>query len=113
MVPIVGYFTAKEFSNGGIVWYYFSAQMIATIYSLYWDYVWDWGLCRDGQILRKQRKFDKKVYYVLMITNFLMRFWWIVPMTKFKFEDHGTFEFLNDFEAVMFTGMLIEAIRRT
>ena len=46
IIPLVGLFASKKFSDGGLFWSFFSANMFATLYCLYWDYVWDWGLCR-------------------------------------------------------------------
>jgi hypothetical protein len=47
LIPIVTYLSDKEiFTKGNGLKYLIAANVFATLYCLYWDYVWDWGLCR-------------------------------------------------------------------
>ena len=64
-------------------------------------------------MLRDKKVFAPRVYYVLMVTNLLCRFWWLVPMAGVHFSHDGDYSILSDIEFLTFAGMMIEAWRRT
>lgn len=67
---------------------FFTANMIATVYSLYWDYVMDWGVCTslnaDTFLLRNNITYPHWFYYMAMLVNFLLRFFWLFPLILFR-----------------------------
>ena len=71
---------AKHFENNSF-WFYFGAQLLQTMFCLYWDYHWDWGFfhgtIRNHKLLRDQITFSHSFYYNAVIINFLFRFWWL------------------------------------
>lgn len=74
--------------NGGsssflVIW--IISSVISTIFSFLWDLKMDWGLltlnCRNT-LLRKYLTFDsKKLYYVIMSVNFIMRCVWTFTLS--------------------------------
>lgn len=61
-----------------------SLNTVSTLYNLMWDYYFDWGLFRGSKrsnwMLRDKLKFPTYYYYVAVISNFLLRFTWILPL---------------------------------
>jgi hypothetical protein len=57
-------------------------SILSTVYCLYWDYKMDWGLLRSSEpgkkYLRDKLLFPVWFYYYAMISNFFMRFFWIL-----------------------------------
>mmetsp|Transcript_3649 Transcript_3649/g.6217 ORF Transcript_3649/g.6217 Transcript_3649/m.6217 type:complete len:188 (-) Transcript_3649:35-598(-) len=97
-------------------WYYFGGQMITTIFCLYWDFRWDWGLfigkTPETRFLRDDTKFSNRFYYICMLLNTVFRFWWLIQMVYvINFETEETF--VEKAEMVTFVSMMAEAIRRT
>jgi len=94
--------------------FYFASQVFTTLFCLYWDYKWDWGLFRgstkENWYLRDKKRFSPRVYITMMILNFLFRLWWIVPTLSLDLSD--TFPVLSNLEFLVFAGMLVEAVRR-
>ena len=94
--------------------FYFGSQVFTTLFCLYWDYKWDWGLFRgtrkDNWYLRDRMKFQPSFYITLMILNFLFRLWWIVPTLSLDITN--TLPVLSKFQILVFIGMLVEAVRR-
>ncbi|CDY33781.1 BnaA09g45870D [Brassica napus] len=83
--------TAYSFHKGNIAWRMVAAisSAAAAIFSTYWDFVHDWGLLnrtsknrwlRDKLIIPQ-----KKVYFIAMILNVLLRFAWIQTVLDFNF----------------------------
>ncbi|KAG2259783.1 hypothetical protein Bca4012_096752 [Brassica carinata] len=83
--------TAYSFHKGDIAWRMVAAisSAAAAIFSTYWDFVHDWGLLnrtsknrwlRDKLIIPQ-----KKVYFIAMILNVLLRFAWIQTVLDFNF----------------------------
>ena len=77
---------------------YFITQMITTIFCLYWDYNWDWGLFdRDlpgHPLLRDKLIFKPSTYYLAIVANTTFRFWWLLMACHFKFS--GSAHFLEN-----------------
>lgn len=89
--------------------------MLTTTFCIYWDFYWDWGLFRGTQkgnrILRDEIKYSPKFYYFAMVTNVILRFWWVLNMAVFKFS--GSAAFLQGIQIMIFISMMMEAMRRT
>ena len=83
--------------------------MLTTCFCLYWDYRWDWGLfigSKPGRrLLRDEVTFSHGFYYMAILVNFTLRFWWLIAVFN------GVDE--TNIQATMFLGMMTEAIRRT
>ena len=63
--------------------YYVIGYLIATLYSYIWDITMDWGLMRGRPkyiFLREKLLYPAKYYYFSMITNFLLRFTWVLTL---------------------------------
>jgi len=81
----------KDGNYDSSYWCYFTFQMITTIFCLYWDYKWDWGLFngepKGHRFLRINSKmtFSPMFYYLCMIENFLFRFWWLFASAGLTF----------------------------
>lgn len=102
--------------NSDQFWLYCLFQTIATLYCTVWDYYMDWGLfrCFDDKnyLLRKQIKYPARFYYVAMVTNFLLRFWWVINIWNFSYETKIGRQ-IRDLEFLVFLSIMAEAIRRT
>ena len=101
-----GKYFSKLFSTFvGIYWgkkvgdeyfYYFvAANGFATIYSMVWDYYMDWGLFRSWEsktyMLRPKIMYPAKFYYFAMVTNFLLRFTWVISVVKIPVDKNGVY----------------------
>jgi hypothetical protein len=57
-----------------------ACSIIATLYSLFWDIVMDWGLASDDRWLRPVLFWGAPfVYYTAVLMNTSLRFLWILP----------------------------------
>lgn len=68
---------------------YIIFNMIATLYCSFWDYYYDWGLCRSRKkgsfLLREKKQFKSIVYYVAILQNQIFRFYWLVGIWYFNY----------------------------
>ena len=60
-------------------WGWFTFQMITTLFCLYWDYVWDWGMFygKKSRVLRDKMTFSPSFYWMAIVENTCFRFWWL------------------------------------
>lgn len=62
-------------------------SIVSTVYCLGWDYYMDWGLFRSNEkgkkYLRSKILYPFWFYYYAMISNFIMRFFWILGILTF------------------------------
>ena len=97
-------------------WWYFGAQMLTTIYCLYWDFRWDWGMfigtLPGRKMLRDEIKFSPRFYYWCMALNFVFRFWWLISMFLI-YSTETEQSFIGRLQIYTFLSMLVEAVRRT
>ncbi|KAL1202615.1 Phosphate transporter PHO1-like protein [Cardamine amara subsp. amara] len=83
--------TAYSIQKGQVAWRVLAAifSAIAAIFSTYWDFVHDWGLLNrtsKNRWLRDKLLIpQKKVYFIAMILNVLLRFAWIQTVLDFNF----------------------------
>jgi hypothetical protein len=99
-------------------WIYFTFQILTTFFCLYWDYVWDWGLlngCSEThrllRISQEKMSFSPTFYYVCMVENFMIRFWWLFASAGITFKS-TKFEVLDKIELLIMIGILAELTRR-
>ena len=89
--------------------------MITTLYCLYWDYNWDWGLfdrsLPGAPLLRDKLTFAPSSYYLAIALNTSFRFWWLFMTFHIKF--YGSAAFMEKIEFWAFMTMYVEASRRT
>ena len=83
--PATAFLIFRNGKNFDGLWYaYFTTQMITTVFCLYWDYYWDWGLLRGTTsstlLLRDSITFSPSFYYFAVVLNTLLRFWWLLMM---------------------------------
>ncbi|CAA7031202.1 unnamed protein product [Microthlaspi erraticum] len=77
--------------HGQIAWRVLAAifSVIAAIFCTYWDFVHDWGLLnrtsKNRWLRDKLLVPQKKVYFIAMILNVLLRFAWIQTVLDFDF----------------------------
>jgi len=63
-------------------WVYISIRSVSTLYSFFWDLYMDWGLLRSRALskfaLRDKVLFPVWFYYWAVLSNFLLRFFWLI-----------------------------------
>ncbi|XP_033128079.1 phosphate transporter PHO1 homolog 3 isoform X2 [Brassica rapa] len=83
--------TAYSIQKGQIAWRVLAAisSAAAAVFSTYWDFIHDWGLLNrtsKNRWLRDKLLIpQKKVYFIAMILNVLLRFAWIQTILDFNF----------------------------
>ncbi|CAE5957428.1 unnamed protein product [Arabidopsis arenosa] len=83
--------TAYSINKGQVAWRVLAAvfSFIAAIFCTYWDFVHDWGLLnrtsKNRWLRDKLLVPQKKVYFIAMVLNVLLRFAWIQTVLDFKF----------------------------
>ena len=118
--PIISIYVFEESNsfydeNGNFTsryWGYFIAQVLTTVFCLYWDYVWDWGLLygKTNRILREKMIFSPNFYYMAMIENAMFRFWWLFASAHIQFG--GADFWMDRIEILAMLGVMIELSRR-
>nr|AAR99484.1 PHO1-like protein [Arabidopsis thaliana] len=67
-----------------------SSSILAAVFCTYWDFVHDWGLLNKTSKNRWLRDKllipQKKVYFIAMILNVVLRFAWLQTILNFEFE---------------------------
>ena len=70
-------------------YYYLVFNTIATVYCMVWDYYMDWGLFRSKKSgkygLRKELKYPPRFYYFAMVTNCILRFFWVIQIFNYNY----------------------------
>ncbi|CAN8293658.1 unnamed protein product [Cochlearia groenlandica] len=83
--------TAYSIQKGQVVWRVLAAifSFIAAIFCTYWDFIHDWGLLKRTSKNRWLRDKllvpQKKVYFIAMILNVILRFAWLQTVLDFNF----------------------------
>lgn len=84
MIPLFTiWYVAQDYNRA--FWYWFSARMVATIYSYIWDIYMDWGLFRhfenDGKrFLRVKLTYHPYFYYYAIVSDLILRFAWVLSI---------------------------------
>ena len=89
---------------------YIVLGMTSTIVCHVWDVYMDWGLMRsfdeETRYLRPKLLYPKYFYYQAMISNFVMRMFWILPV-------YFDSDFMKQTQIIYIVLGLVEAFRRT
>ena len=111
-VLIVIYFETDNIDNkvkkyyGNGFSYYLVSNVISTLWCAVWDYYMDWGLFRsfkkDRYMLREQLRFPKYFYYFAMVSNFILRFLWLVSINTYDFEKDDKYNIYKSFDIIAF-----------
>lgn len=79
------------------------------MYCLIWDFYMDWGLLRSQEkgkrYLRPQLLYPTWFYYYAMVSNAIMRFFWILGVIPFS-------DGINKSQLILFIQSLVEGFRR-
>jgi hypothetical protein len=63
---------------------YVPVGIVSTLYSYSWDVYMDWGLIRSNEpgkkFLRHKILFPKWFYYYAIVSNFILRFFWLLSL---------------------------------
>ena len=90
--------------------------MVTTLFCLYWDFLWDWGMfigTEPGRkYLRNEIKYSPSFYYTCMFMNTIFRFWWLISMLLVILTGSQNL-IVDKLELFTFASMMIEAVRRT
>lgn len=106
------YYPSKG-SSQSTFWLYFCVKLFQTMYSLYWDYVWSWGLLygpEGKRLLRNKISFSPQWYYWSIFWNTVLRFWWLLAAIKIR---HSKMMFPGELEMLASVGMFLGMVRRT
>ena len=122
MVPLTALWLVKDadssqglsYSLSFSFWLYIGVHMVATTYSYIWDIYMDWGLFRlntkghPNRFLREKINYQPTFYYFAIISNFFLRYIFILGLFALGNQD----SLFNEMKGI--TGVLIaaEAIRR-
>jgi len=111
-VLIVIYFETDNIDNkvkkyyGNGFSYYLVSNVISTLWCAVWDYYMDWGLFRsfkkDRYMLREQLRFPKYFYYFAMVSNFILRFLWLLSINTYDFEKDDKYNIYKSFDIIAF-----------
>lgn len=92
MMKVVAATLAIRFNHEPWTFYFtLVIYVIATFYTLYWDFIMDWGFFKvqdingkpKRKILRKKLVLEKEYhnfYYLAIINNFILRWVWLIPV---------------------------------
>ena len=75
----------------------------------------DWGLFRSSNGLRdspEKHKFPQSFYYFAMITNALIRFYWIIGVFHYEYTNDDS-DLINKLSLMAMISLMLEAVRRT
>jgi EXS family len=93
-------------------WIWFSIHMVASSYSYAWDIIMDWGLLRSKEegtyALRPKINYHPYFYYYAMVSDFILRFFWIVTI----FPLGSPTSPFNTFQMMTMITILAECFRR-
>jgi len=85
VVHAVYIFKVKSQNDAAMMFYIF-VSIISTVYSYAWDIYMDWGLFRsfdkEKKYLRPKFLYPAWFYYYAMISNFFLRFLWILGLIR-------------------------------
>lgn len=91
---------------------FFATHFIASSYSYAWDIYMDWGLLRSKEpgsyALRAKMNYPAWFYYYAMVSDLILRFFWIVPLFRLGQPDSA----FNNFQILSFISIFLEVFRR-
>ena len=85
LIQFINIFRVKIGGNFTLMTFVF-VSILSTVYSYTWDLYMDWGLFRsfekDKKYLRPKFLYPAWFYYYAMVSNFFLRFMWILGLIK-------------------------------
>lgn len=119
VVPFVLLFldsNAKKVSDKQFPAYLFF-QTFTTVYCAAWDYYMDWGLLRcwdKGKYgLREKISYPAWFYYMAVVNNFFLRFFWVILIFDIHFSSDSTYDKqLSNLQILTFAALIAEVTRR-
>ncbi len=111
LIPLTALWYVKYDYNAKF-WLWFSVHMWASLYSYAWDIYMDWGLLRSSEEgtygLRSKLHFHRYFYYYAIVSDFIMRMFWIVPIFQLGQPD----SMFNNFQMMTMISIMVECLRR-
>lgn len=88
VVQFTAIYRAKD-NNSTSIALYILANIVATLFSYSWDLYMDWGLLRSKErgkyMLRSKLTYPVYFYYYMIVSNFFLRFFWILGLLTYPF----------------------------
>jgi hypothetical protein len=110
-VPLAALWYTKYDYNAKF-WLWFAVHMWASLYSYAWDIYMDWGLLRSTDPgtygLRAKLNYHPYFYYYAIVSDFVMRMFWVVPIFQLGQPDSP----FNTFQVMTFITIMVECFRR-
>ena len=97
-------------------WVYLTIKIISATYSYAWDIYMDWGLLRQNtpghphRFLRDKINYHPYFYYWGIVTDGLLRYWWVVPL--FSVTSGPSASYFNQLQILSALSIFFEAFRR-
>ena len=97
-------------------WVYLGCKIVNSSYSLAWDILMDWGLFRQNtpghpyRFLRDKINYKPWFYFFSILTDSILRFWWILPLFNFMQGNKGNL--YHDLKIMLGINILLECYRR-
>ena len=110
-VPFAALWYVKyDYNTAFYIW--LGVHIVSSTYSYAWDIYMDWGLLRSkspGKYgLRDKLNYPAEFYYFAIVTDFILRFFWIVPIFQLGKPD----SVFNNYQVLTFITIMLECIRR-
>lgn len=90
-----------------------TVSILSTLYCYAWDLYMDWGLLRSKEpgrrFLRPKTMYPVGFYYYAMISNFFLRFFWVLSLLPASDFD----QWFNEAQGMLFILTVAEGFRRT
>lgn len=80
---ILSFLLAYDKNSTFVAWIIFG--VITSFYTYFWDIKFDWILLEKGSyrfLLRDKLVYDKRMYYILLIVNLLLRCSWVLTISS-------------------------------
>jgi hypothetical protein len=117
LINVLKYISAMALTAIATVYYYFQGQIVLLTFYIcagvigggfgfYWDVAHDWGLghrTSKNKFLRDNIRFSKWVYWVAIVSNFLLRMGWVLtisPMDIYPIEGKEIIALLGALEVL-------------
>ena len=110
---VMNFISIYKSKSDAMMGVYIASAIISTLYCLIWDFYMDWGLFRTREkgkkFLRTKILYPKWFYYYAMVTNTILRLFWILSIINFASKD----SVFSKAEVIILVQTVAEAYRRT
>ena len=90
ILAVLAHVWVTKFEFDAVFFVWLAVKFVSTVYSLVWDFRMDWGILRTKQRgrygLRDKLTYPIWFYYWAAMTNFLLRFVWLLFLWKHWFQ---------------------------